>query len=90
MLEKIMKKYLYISLFTLLGILLQFIVHALVEIWYIGLLTSDFKTWGLGLDWNAWFLIHHIATIILLLLGAGLGLWSGIYFWKVVYIEKRK
>ena len=80
-----MKKIVYILLFTLLGVLLQFFIHALLEIWYIRLLTSDFQTYGLGLSWTNWFLIHHIATVILLLVGVILGLWQGMYWWKRIY-----
>lgn len=84
-----MKRIFYISAFTLLGVLLQFIIHALVETWYISLLVSDFDSFGLGLSWRNWFLIHHIATAALFILGAGLGLWQGVFWWRKIYIEHK-
>lgn len=80
-----MKKIIYIILFTFLGILLQFLIHGLVEIWYIGLLTSNFSRYGLGFSWPQWFLIHHILTVILFLAGALLGFWQGKFWWRRLY-----
>jgi hypothetical protein len=77
-----MKKVAYISLFVLLGIVLQFIIHALIEMGVIKLLTSDFEKYSLGLSWENWYLIHHIGTVILLVVGVLFGLWAGFYFWK--------
>lgn len=82
-----MKKTAYIASFTFLGILLQLIIHGLVEVWYVGLLLKDFSKYGLGLSWNNWFLIHHIATVILLILGILLGFWQGKYWWRKIYEE---
>lgn len=79
------KKIVYISAFTFLGILLQFLAHALLEIWYIGLLLKDFRTYGLGLSWSAWFLIHTIYTLVLIILGAWLGYRLGKYWWNRIY-----
>jgi hypothetical protein len=83
-----MKKTIYIILFTFLGILLQFLVHAGIEIWYIGLLTGNFSRYGFGLSWSQWFIIHHIATVILFLLGTLFGFLQGKYWWQRIY-EKR-
>ena len=85
-----MKKGFYIALFTFLGILLQLIIHALLEKWYIGLLISDFNTYGIGLSWSVWFFIHHIVAIFLFIGGALFGFWQGKYWWRVIYEEKRK
>lgn len=83
------KRTIYISAFTVLGVLLQFMVHALIEIWYIGLLVDDFATFGLGLSWNAWFRIHAIGTVVLIVLGIMFGYWQGKYWWPRIY-EKHK
>jgi len=83
-----MKKTIYIILFTFLGILLQFLIHAGIEVWYIGLLISDFPKYGFGLSWPQWFIIHHIATVVLLVAGALFGFWQGKYWWQRIY-EKR-
>lgn len=79
----------YISSFTALGVLLQFIVHALIEIWYIGLLLRDFSTFGLGFSWNAWFRIHEIGTIVLFILGVAFGYRQGKYWWPRIYSSEK-
>lgn len=83
-----MQKKIYIVLFTVLGILLQFLVHAIVEIWYVGLLLQDFQKYGFGFSWNQWFFIHHIGTVILLVVGALFGFWQGKFWWRKIYKER--
>ena len=80
-----MRKAAYIFSFVILGILVQFLIHALVEIWYVGLLLRDFPRYGLGLSWNAWLLMHHIGTVILSIAGAAAGFWQGKYWWRKKY-----
>ena len=82
-------KIVYVALFTFLGILLQLVIHAVVEMWYINLLVSDFSKYGLGLSWGQWFTIHHIGTAILFIAGALLGFRQGKFWWRKIY-EKRK
>ncbi len=84
-----MKRIVYIAAFAILGILLQFLVHALIELWYTALLMADFARYGLGLPWDAWFLIHHIATAVLFVGGVVGGYFSGRYWWRIIYIEKK-
>lgn len=83
-----MKKIVYISSFTLLGVLLQFLVHAVVEIFYINLLLTNFEVFGLGLSFATWFTIHNIFAVILLFLGILLGLKQGLYWWRRIYEDK--
>lgn len=80
-----MKKILYIALFTILGIFVQFLIHSVIEIIYISLLITKFEIFGLGLTLAAWFTIHNIFTVVLLILGAGLGFWQGTIWWKRLY-----
>jgi hypothetical protein len=82
-----MKRFIYILAFTLLGILLQFLIHAGIEIWYIGLLLKDFSTYGLGLSWVNWVMIHDIGTVVLFFTGAIFGFWQGRYWWRKIYVE---
>jgi len=84
-----MKRTIYIIAFTFLGILLQFLVHMLAELWYVALLTGDFARYGLGLSWDTWFLVHHIATAVLFAGGVLGGYFSGRYWWRIIYIEKK-
>jgi len=80
-----MKKKIYISAFILLGILLQFLLHALLEVWYIGLLLQDFGKYGFGLGWDAWLMIHHIGAATLFISGVLFGFLQGRYWWQKVY-----
>lgn len=79
------KRTAYIFLFILLGILLSFLVHAGIEIPVIKLLINDFETYGLGLSWQQWYVLHHIFSAVTLLLGVTLGYWQGMYWWKRIY-----
>ena len=83
-----MKRIIYISLFTLLGILVQFWVHGAVEIWYIGKLLQDFDKFSLGLTWDNWFMIHNVSSVILFILGAALGFQQGRHWWQKIYVEQ--
>lgn len=83
-----MKKIIYTISFTFLGVLLQFLIHGLVEIWYIGLLISDFAKYGLGFSWSQWFLIHYVGTVILFIAGALFGFWQGKFWWRRIYDKK--
>lgn len=80
-----MKKVIYVFLFTLLGVLLQFFIHAVVEIGYINLLLTNYEVFGLGLSFATWFTIHNIFAIILLFLGILFGFKQGLYWWKKIY-----
>jgi hypothetical protein len=84
-----MKKSIYISLFIVLGILISFLIHGLVEIWYIGFLLNDFPKYSLGFSWAQWFLIHNIGTAVLLAAGILFGFWQGKHWWRRIY-EKRQ
>lgn len=80
-----MKRNFYIFSFTALGILLQFLIHALVEIWYINLLLNNFPRYGFGLSWNQWVLIHHALSAVLFIAGATFGFQQGKYWWHRLY-----
>jgi len=80
-----MKKIIYIILFVFLGVLFQFLVHGLVEIWYIDFLNTDFSKYSLGFSWPELFLIHHLTSVILLIAGALLGFWQGRFWWHKIY-----
>lgn len=62
-----------LTLFILLGITVQQLVHTVVEVWYISLLIEDFDKYNLGLTWDGWFVVHHVGSVILLILGIWLG-----------------
>ena len=83
------KRTIYVALFAFLGALLGFLAHGVMEILVIQLLVKDFATYGLGLSWKQWYMIHHIGTIVLFAGGLYLGLRQGKYWWRIIYIEKR-
>jgi hypothetical protein len=84
-----MKRAFYILCFTLLGFLLQLIVHAIVESAVLALLLKDFDRYGLGLTWSQWYAVHHVATLALLIVGICLGFRWGVKWWQILYVEKR-
>lgn len=84
-----MKKKIYITLFVLLAVFVQFGIHALIENWYIGRLLYNFKKYSFGLDWRALFMLHHVLTWLVLSVSIVLGFWQGKYWWRKVY-EKRE
>ncbi len=85
-----MKRYFYIFSFVVLGIILQQIIHTVLEIWYINLLLGNFDKYGFGWTWSTWFTIHKVYTVVLFLAGAGWGYWMGRYFWPKLYDEQGK
>lgn len=85
-----MKKTVYIICFTFLGILLQFLIHAGIEVLYIKMLARNFETYSLGFSFQQLVLFHHIVTVILLIAGILFGLWQGKYWWKRLYEDKGK
>lgn len=84
-----MKKSFYIFCFIVLGVILQQIIHTVVEIWYIKLLIGNFEKYGFGWSWDTWFMIHHIGGALLFIAGAFWGYIMGRKCWVWVYVEKR-
>jgi hypothetical protein len=85
-----MKKFIYISLWIILGFLLSLFAHAGIEVWYINYLLShnsapvNFPVFG-----------HYCALPFsvqysLLLAGLVAGYFVGKFFWRVVYVERRR
>src|SRR3989338_2304410 len=79
-----MKKTIYIIAFTFLGILSQFILHAWVEMIYIRALLRDYGSYGLGLSWSDWDLVHRIVSVILLIAGVAFCFWEGPWCWRPI------
>lgn len=80
-----MKKLVYIVAFAGLGFLVQLLVHVGVEMLVIYLLTKDFATYGLGLSWDTWFMIHAAGGTLLALIGVIVGVQQGFYWYRRVY-----
>jgi hypothetical protein len=84
-----MKRAIYILSFTFLGVLLQFLAHALLEMAIISLLLGDFERYSLGLSWSQWYAVHQTLSLVLLMLGIIFGYRWGIFWWQVIYVEER-
>lgn len=84
-----MKKFIYLSLSAILGFLLSFLLHTLIEVSVVALLLKDFQKFSFGLDWNQLLLIHKIFTIILSLAGLIFGIWLGKKWWQYIYVDKK-
>lgn len=72
-----------------LGFLLQLLLHAAIEIWYIGLLLANFPRYSLGLSWEGWRIVHHVGTVVLFIGGIWGGYVLGVRWWQIVYIERK-
>lgn len=83
-----MKKRIYTGFFILLGLLFQFLVHAGIEIFYINRLLADYGTYGLGLSWETWELIHAIGTVLFLFLGIIFGYLAARHWYPRLYTEQ--
>lgn len=83
------KKYFYILIATLGGALLGFLAHALLELWYIPKLVTNYDTFGFALNWTTWFKIHELLVISLTTAGGLAGVYKGRRWWQYIYVEKR-
>jgi len=82
---KDLKRDVYIGLWMILGALLQFILLAMLYIFYIQLLLENFDHWGFGFSWNFWFLTGHLFAILFFIAGIMFGYRRGIYWWDRLY-----
>ena len=80
-----MKRKIYITAFTFLGILVGIIAHVLVAAWYAELLFQNFERWSFGIPWSAWPAIHNISFAIVLFAGAFAGFMQGKHWWRQIY-----
>ena len=83
------KKQVYVVLFIILGILLGFIAHGIIEIWFTRRLLKDYNRYSLGHSWQTWFSIHLYFSVFLFVLSGLIGYLQGKFWWRVVYQEKR-
>jgi len=84
-----MKKIAYIGLFGFLGVLVSTLLHGVIELTAIHFLLADFSQYNLGLSWSQWLTVHLWGSIVLWILGLGIGIWQGVYWWEKLYEESR-
>ena len=84
------KKSFYVFCFTVLGVLLGYLAHAFLEIFYIKLLVKDFVAYSFGLGWSDLMLMHDLVFVALI---GACGMWgysAGKHWWHQIYELKRK
>jgi len=84
-----MKRRLYILLCVVLGLMLGFLLHSLVEVLVIDRLIASADAAPYGLTWAQWFHAHTAWTVVTTAGGVIGGYFLGISWWRIVYIEKR-
>ncbi len=82
------KRIIYIAAFMVLGIIVMYVAHAGLEMATIETILNNFDAFGLS--WDQWSMIHNVTAILFLFGGALFGWWQGRYWWRVLYIEKKK
>jgi hypothetical protein len=78
------KRAIYLSAAVILGILLSFIIHALIEINYLNWALSQGKV----VEFYGSCALSPVLQISLWLLGAIGGFFLGRFWWRKIYIER--
>jgi hypothetical protein len=86
---KTVKKVIYVTLFAFLGLLIATIVHAVIEAPVLWLITGNLDKWGEGFIWQNWAVLHRYVGGLVWILGLIGGIYGGIKYWRIIYIEKR-
>ncbi|MFH1597767.1 MAG: hypothetical protein ABIB97_01665 [Patescibacteria group bacterium] len=85
-----MKKTIYILLSTALGVLLSFILHAVIEVMFLNWAEAN----NLRPEWYSLLgkscALPLSLNIGLLVAGVVFGIWIGFKWWKVVYVERKR
>lgn len=79
------KHVIYLFASTGLGVLLGFLAHAGMEIWYLRWADTN----GTAITWYNGCALHPAIQIALPVLGALGGFFLGRWWWRMVYIEQR-
>ena len=84
-----MKKYIYNISWIVLGLLLSFIAHVIIEIVYIKYALSKEIVLTNHMAFGHGYCVMPVWLQILLpILGITLGVLAGRFFWRVIYIEE--
>jgi hypothetical protein len=86
-----MKHFIYILLATVLGVILSFAAHAVIEMRYISyLLDRDIVPTNYGALGHSYCTLTPAIQIGLLVAGIALGFIVGRIWWRIVYVQKRR
>jgi hypothetical protein len=83
------KKAFYIFCCVILGILLSFILHVIIELPIIFIMVTDMSRYSFGLSWNELMAVHWMFTGLMLAGGMFFGYRAGKRWWKYIYIDKK-
>jgi len=83
------KKAFYLFCCVILGILLSFILHVIIELPIIFIMVSDMSRYSFGLSWNEWMAIHWVFTALMMVAGIVFGYWIGKRWWQYIYVDKK-
>lgn len=78
------KKVIYLAAFIFLGLLLSLNLHSLIEVSYLELAARH----NLIVHFYGICALPPFMQILLPVLGIVLGLYSGLYWWRKIYIER--
>lgn len=84
-----MKKTIYIILSMVLGVMLSFLLHALIEFFFLEYARAHSVYVNWNMDLGASCSLPGIVQLAILLLGIIGGYTIGQYWWRIVYVEKR-
>ena len=84
------KRFIYVSGFTLLGLLVSIIVHVALELPLLRLVSSDPMAFADAWWWQRWDILRTLGSWLLLSAGAVWGYGAGRRYWKLIYIQKKR
>ena len=87
-----MKRIVYILLSMFLGLLLSFFAHVALEMPALSYLVEGGAHAGDApvLIWTRWQSVHEAGTVLIALAGLVGGWFLGRYWWRLVYVERRR
>lgn len=85
-----MKKLIYVILFTLLGVLLGFLTSTLFSFAVAIALVKSYDRFGFGLVFWQWEKLFYFLYVSLMAIGFMFGVWQGVMWWKIIYVQGRR
>lgn len=85
-----MKRIFYIACFGFFGLLVATLIHAGVEMVALAVIFGNPAHFAESVWWQEWKLIHGVVGAVLWAIGLALGLYAGIRFWDIVYVQHQR
>lgn len=85
-----MKKVVYITAFTVLGLLVATLVHAGVELPILHFIFTDYESYGDTFLLRHWDLVHGMGGALLWIIGVAIGFFFGHHYWHAIYGGKTR